>query len=339
MESSKDHKQIDEWARMTLPIMTKQHISVTPENYAVWYSYITGENKKLKLEIDGLLRAKTPITQEMNQAFFIKHISTCDIARFNEVRNEMSDILMAIGSSIDAAGSSSEKYSEELDSFANTVDNETEINNLKEMLVTIIAETRYMQESTQTLKKGFDDKNNQINALQEELEREKIKSTTDPLTNLANRCAFMDAINSLDTTADKTNCLIMIDIDHFKNVNDTYGHVMGDRVIKFIAKIIKDTIKGQDTAARYGGEEFAVLLPNTNLQGAQAVAETIRAIIASAKMVKSSTKESIGQITISLGIALHQENEVETDFINRADQALYHSKHAGRNRVSTEKDL
>jgi diguanylate cyclase len=126
----------------------------------------------------------------------------------------------------------------------------------------------------------------------------------------------------------------MLDIDHFKAVNDTHGHLIGDRVIRFVAQVMQKNTKGQDTAARYGGEEFTLLLPGTPSAGAKSVAETIRAAVSKAQLVRADNKKPLGQITISAGVATFRKGEDIMEFINRADQALYRAKKEGRNRVS-----
>ena len=131
--------------------------------------------------------------------------------------------------------------------------------------------------------------------------------------------------------------LAIIDVDHFKRVNDTYGHLTGDDLLRIIAKSLKDFVKGKDVVCRYGGEEFVILLPDTPLMGAVSVAEKIRKHFAQMSWKQKSTGVSMGRITLSAGVALYRSGETMEDFVQRADVALYNSKKSGRNRVTVER--
>jgi diguanylate cyclase len=128
----------------------------------------------------------------------------------------------------------------------------------------------------------------------------------------------------------------MCDIDHFKRFNDTYGHVVGDQALRLIAAAMSRAVRDQDTPARYGGEEFAVVLPNTSLDQAVAAAENLRRAIMEKKVVKRSTGEDLGRITVSIGVAQFQFTDSAQSFIERADGHLYAAKRTGRNRVVWE---
>jgi diguanylate cyclase len=130
--------------------------------------------------------------------------------------------------------------------------------------------------------------------------------------------------------------IIMLDIDYFKLVNDTYGHLVGDNVLKMLSKLLKDHIKGKDIAVRFGGEEFILVLPQTPIDGAYALAEHIRTGLHKMKWKIKGTGQSMGQISISLGIALYRAGESLEDVIQRADDALYQAKNTGRNKTVAE---
>ena len=142
-----------------------------------------------------------------------------------------------------------------------------------------------------------------------------------------------------DAASDNGLCLLMVDIDNFKNINDTYDHLFGDKVIRTLANTLKSKLKGQDAVARLGGEEFAVLLPETSPQGAHAVAEQIRISIERGKIRHPNSRDHLGGITVSIGIAAYRRGDTLDEWIDHADKALYFSKQTGRNKVTRYEEL
>ncbi|MCP4214037.1 MAG: diguanylate cyclase [bacterium] len=161
-------------------------------------------------------------------------------------------------------------------------------------------------------------------------EKLKLLTVTDRLTGIYNRKKFNDVLDAELTRARRYPselALVMIDIDHFKNINDTYGHDVGDKVLVEMAKVIKDNIRNSDTFARWGGEEFMLLAPHTNLQEAATLAETIR------RFVASYSFNTVGTVTLSFGVTQFLLRDSLEVFLKRADMALYKAKKRGRNRV------
>jgi diguanylate cyclase len=159
---------------------------------------------------------------------------------------------------------------------------------------------------------------------------------TDALTGLANRKLFDVEFYRMVNEAHNNKrplSLLMVDIDYFKSFNDTYGHQVGDQVLKLVARTLKDGVKGRDLPARYGGEEFSVVLPETEVEGAIKLANTLREAVAAKEILNRSTGERLGKITMSVGAAQLAANEKTAELIERADAALYKAKHAGRNQV------
>lgn len=178
-----------------------------------------------------------------------------------------------------------------------------------------------------------------IKSLQDDLKEQNRRleelSNTDPLTQLANRRFMMQSLEKEYQRSLRDNSslsLIMADIDHFKSVNDTYGHQEGDIVLKSVAKIISEQLRDYDLAARFGGEEFAIILPDTALGNAMQVAARVRKKVAS--LVFHGELRKL-KLTISLGVASYPQNIIEdiNGLIRLADDALYAAKEDGRNKV------
>nr|WP_243846400.1 GGDEF domain-containing protein [Rhizomicrobium palustre] len=182
----------------------------------------------------------------------------------------------------------------------------------------------------------------QVNELKNQLDTVRKESRLDPLTGLANRKAFDIELQAAIDDARETNtsvALMMCDIDHFKRFNDTWGHQTGDQVLRLVSGCLSENVKGRDTAARYGGEEFAVILRRTELTGAIKLASQIRSNVENKKLVKRSTGDILGTITISIGVAELGQNDTAEKLVQRADQCLYKAKNSGRNRVTAEDEL
>jgi diguanylate cyclase len=193
-----------------------------------------------------------------------------------------------------------------------------------------------MQGSIEALTQRLQASQSEIEELRRELTRVHEEVLTDGLTGLYNRKAFDTQVTVAVSKHSNVLCLLMIDIDHFKRVNDSLGHVFGDRVIRAIGTLLKRAVKGQDSVFRYGGEEFALLLPETTLEGACSVAEHLRAAVARSRIRRLDSDEIVDTITVSIGVACCRAGESATNFIERADRALYQSKANGRNRVTAD---
>lgn len=159
-------------------------------------------------------------------------------------------------------------------------------------------------------------------------------ATTDPLTGLANRRHLLELLDHEMARHRRSNqplTLLLLDIDHFKTVNDTWGHLAGDRVLRQLGELLRLGLRGADLAARYGGEEFLLLLPETAGEGARHIAEQLRARIAGSPTALEDGRHL--DITVSIGLACLQPGDEVASLIDRADTALYRAKHEGRNRV------
>ncbi len=153
----------------------------------------------------------------------------------------------------------------------------------------------------------------------------------DPLTHVYNRRKFSELLDQEIERVEKHNkslSIVMLDIDHFKKINDTHGHDVGDYVLKRMTKLIRENIRDEDILSRYGGEEFAIILPERNLKGAIAVAERIR------KVIESACFDKVGHVTISAGVSDFMQGDNRESVFKKADNALYIAKNGGRNRVS-----
>jgi len=199
---------------------------------------------------------------------------------------------------------------------------------LAELVVGVIGN---IVQANKSLQSKLDTAENRLEEQAGELEAHISRSLTDALTGLPNRREFNDRLEermSAWSRRRETFSLLMLDVDHFKKLNDQYGHVAGDQVLAAIGRAVRGAIRREDAVARYGGEEFAILLPSTSLEQATHAAEKVRAAVARA--VVSHNDQRI-TATASGGVATIQTNERAEALLQRADAALYAAKAAGRN--------
>ncbi len=328
-------EQAAELLRLSLPLMSRHGVPVTPHNYAVWYSYVAGDNAALNTEIDRLIDAGQVFTPPINTRLYRQYVAEYDVDSLERTRTQLNQILNDVGASLNRAGSDAQRFEGTLSGFVSDVSGGCDLEEIRRLLETLVTETRSVQALASSRQADFESKSQEIEELQEQLQRERQRALTDPLTGLFNRFALIERLEAAVAEMDrgKPPSLIMLDIDHFKAINDKHGHLVGDRVIRFVGQTLLGSVKGRDSAARYGGEEFTVLLPATSASGAESVAEEIRRAVAAAQLVRADNRQPLGMVTLSAGVATYRPGEDVIDLIHRADQALYRAKHEGRNRV------
>lgn len=203
----------------------------------------------------------------------------------------------------------------------------------------LIAENGKVQKEVSALNQRLEHSKVQIQKLRESLSESQKLGMMDALTSLKNR-HWLNAnlAQEVEVATDLKVPLsaILADIDNFKQINDTFGHAVGDEILRRFAELVSKNIKGRDTAVRYGGEEFLVLLPHTKAEGAKNLSEQIRSELESKKWKHHKTGQAIGKVTASFGVAELREGENGEALIERADERLYEAKALGRNRVVYE---
>ncbi len=336
MKYSESLEKSAEYLRQALQFMTKQAAALHPISYTVWYEYASGQNAALVKDIDVLTAEGSVLDEKATRDLFRKHIAEIDEATAERVTEGFQRIMANISSSASQAQNEAEKFGNALEHWTGKTAT-SRVTGLDDLL----DHTRIMHGSIGTLKSQLEESKREIEQLRTEVKKAREEALSDGLTGLINRKGFdMALAECLEHYTDSTNgpCLFIADIDHFKRVNDTYGHLLGDKVIRAIAKILDDNIKGKDVAARFGGEEFVVLLPDTPLDGAYQLAEKIRATVEKLSIKRTDKNETISNITVSFGVAHYKKGEPMSEFVARADGALYQSKNGGRNCVTAAQE-
>jgi diguanylate cyclase len=329
--------QSAEYLRLLLPLMSRQAAALHPISYAIWYEYVAGINPPLKAAIDELTEDGAVLDEAATAELFRKYIAELDAKTAQRLRLGFHKVLTDMAQSAAHAEGRAERFGKELAQWNEELGGAEAGSGVAEGVDRLLFGTREMQGAIATLKERLDESQSEIEKLRHEVDRAREEAIADSLTGLVNRRGFDLALANCLAAIDVSGtgpCLLIADLDHFKMVNDAYGHLFGDKVLRSVAKILKANIKGRDTAARYGGEEFVVLLPETELDGARALAEKIRATIEKNRIRRADNRQEVAQITVSFGVAGYCCGETAREFIDRADNALYVSKNRGRNRVT-----
>jgi diguanylate cyclase len=322
--------------------MKALHHAAMPRNYEIWYNYATAGNQALNQCINDLIASHGTVSQSDLDELFEKYFSPTRLAdqidSFGaQVMGEINQMMVAIDGTLDTTS----RHTVSLADMASQINTTTDLNALRGVIGKLVQTARVIEHTNQNFEAHLKESKREISQLQKNLDVVRTETLTDPLTTLSNRKHFdLTIVKAIaDATTDNTPLgLAMIDIDHFKKFNDTYGHMTGDQVLRLVALSLKHNVKGQHLAARYGGEEFAVILPNTVLRQATTVAECIRHAVMNRELMKRSTGEKLGHVTISLGVAAMRPGDTPQSLIERADNCLYAAKHNGRNRVVSESD-
>jgi len=340
VENNDEYEQTLAFAETALNQIKALKLSAHPRNFEVWYTYATRHNPGLNQAINEFLARKTRLTDAELERIYDKYLSPLRFSeRIDEAGGKIMGEIEQVMSMIDVAIGSANDYSESLAGAAKQISPDADRDQVRLIVETLVRSTKEVEVTNQTLQKRLVDSRDEIRELQENLEVVRTESLTDPLTTLSNRKYLEEAITQLIGEAQTKGTafsVILSDIDHFKKFNDTYGHLTGDQVLRLVAASLKENLKGRDVAARYGGEEFAMLLPRTSLSDGVTVAEHLRYAVMSKELIRRSTGETLGRVTISLGVAAWRKGDTMASLLERADCCLYAAKHAGRNCVIGE---
>ncbi|WP_291994556.1 GGDEF domain-containing protein [Candidatus Accumulibacter sp. ACC003] len=329
-----NNAQSADYLRQAIKRMTQQETALHPLSYAIWYEYVARLNPDLQTAIDARLKECGKLNEEATCALYHQHVAELDAKTALRIGNSVSDLVDQVSASATDASDQASRFGNSLESWSGALGQSA--GDLAAGVEDILRGTRAMQKAIGTLQDRLEESSREAQQLKEEVARARQEALIDALTGLVNRKGFdlaMSACLQQPATAHGP-CLLMIDLDAFKRINDAHGHVFGDTVLAAVGEILKANVKGKDTAARYGGEEFAVILPQTPRGGALGLAEALRALVAASRIRSSARNGSmIGNISVSIGVADHVASESAADFISRADRALYAAKAQGRNRV------
>lgn len=230
----------------------------------------------------------------------------------------------------------SDKYYQKVESYAQQIRQTSDVDEIINILDIVLSETKDLKftDEVYAAQEQVQHAEQKIELLKSELEQLRELVHTDQMTGAFNRRGLDEIFVREAARADRNDmslCVVLIDLDNFKQINDNFGHQFGDSALMHLVTVAKETLRPSDIISRYGGEEFVVLLPDINLEKAISVIHRLQRNLAK-QSLQYSDNQSV-MVTFSAGVAIRDFGEHQSSVINRSDKALYQAKHAGKNRV------
>ncbi|MGY0616985.1 diguanylate cyclase GefA [Vibrio sp. FJH11] len=322
--------------KKAVPLMIKNYVAATPANYALWYTYVDKTIPDLNLEMDTVLENYGICPPASTTQLYKRYVANKAETSLEELRSNLEVLLNEVASSMNDTLSDTSSFSDMVDKSFNKLENVQDgnlsIEEVMHVIRQLVNDSHEIRHSTKFLNHQLTNASEEISRLKNQLAEVQKDALFDGLSNVYNRRAFDADLASL-VDANQAMCLVMLDIDHFKEFNDNYGHLFGDNVLKSIARRLQQSCRDGACAYRFGGEEFAVIVPNKSLRIVRQYADALRRMIEKLRVKDKRTGNQVHSITASFGVAEFEVGDSADSFVYKADKQLYEAKQLGRNRV------
>ena len=326
--------------KLVIAEMGRHVAPFNPDNFAVWYEHLAGINPGLSQAIKAALAVQPALGAETMDALHRAHVAEIDDDATQVAQGRFEKAMGAMAEQAAATDRDARDFSAQLEGLSRVLSTEgASASEMSPQVERVADGTHRMQSALADLTHAVSEGQSEIERLRQELTRSRTEAITDALSQLLNRKGFDDALRKLmsrPAASGSAHCLLMLDIDHFKRVNDTFGHPVGDTVIQTLGQLLgRVTNSPGQWAGRVGGEEFAILLSDSSLAQAVKLAQVMRSLIGATKIRRRGSDEVLTSVTVSVGVAASIAGDDALSLMSAADAALYRSKAAGRDRVTT----
>ncbi|MGE8497579.1 MAG: GGDEF domain-containing protein [Pseudomonas sp.] len=319
--------------KQAVPLMMRHDIPPNPVHYALWYTYSKGQDVELNRRLDKTVTDFDGVPPETAVKLFREYIIRGELEEARAGQEQVIELVDDIESDVSRSVVGSRNFQVSLEHGLAALQ-EPIIDDLPSVLNDLQQSTQLMHDQQEKFLYRLRAAQSEIQHLRSQLERAHMAATVDSLTQVFNRHAFTRLLEQALSADHSGVALIMLDIDHFKQFNDQYGHPLGDRVLQHVGQLLRDLLPSRAIAARYGGEEFCVVLRECfDSTNAHAVAEQVRLKIQALRIRARRTDQVLDSISASLGFALAEAGDTLESLLTRADDALYEAKRNGRNQV------
>jgi diguanylate cyclase len=317
--------------------MVQHGVAPTPDNFAVWFSYSRGTLPELKRAIDALIAAKRQFDANTSRALFSKYLApSSDSKIIGDIPEQLKFVMTEAKRFVTDAIADNRTQMRAIGKVTEQAQNNIDPRSLVECLM---CELTKAAARASELEINLSATSRELDAIRDLLTEAEQRANTDPLTGLPNRRALEEFLRASQASAVEHGeplSALLIDIDHFRQFNDKFGHGIGDQVLRLMANALRERLGEKDLPARYGGDELVAVLPGAELAACEAVAERIRRSVSECQITRRSTGNILPGITVSIGVAQFRGGESTAELVERCDRALCLAKRIGRNRVVTE---
>jgi len=328
-------------AARALQLMTRHKVPATPQNFEVWFKFALGTTPELNQAVNILITNKRPFDAAASRSLFLNYVAaTTDWdAEHSEISERLHKVLADAQDFLARTLTENRNHVEALGGVGAQIDEHASPRSIIQGLMDELSKA--VTRATR-LEAHFSASLQELDKIRNHLAAAELRSKTDALTGLANRLALEEFLRQSQMAAMENGqplSIFLIDVDHFKEFNDKFGHQFGDQVLRLISQVLKDGLRSDDLAARYGGEELVGVLLGADLDICRRVAERIRHTISRRQVTRRGTGEILANLTVSIGVAEFVPGETIVNLFERCDRALYAAKRGGRNRTVTEVEV
>ncbi|MBV7549672.1 GGDEF domain-containing protein [Pseudomonas sp. PDM26] len=328
-----DSREAAALLKQAVPLMVRHNIAPNPVHYALWYTYSKGQEPELNRHLDRMVNDFDYFPPESATKLFREYIIRDELADARSGQQDAINLVDDMERDVSRSVKGNQNFQANLDQYLQMLE-EPANERLPSILIQLQQSTQLMQSQQEHFLSRLQSAQHEIKSLRDKLERAQLAASLDGLTELLNRTTFNRKFEQAMSNAATGVALVMLDIDHFKQFNDQYGHPLGDRVLQHVARVLRDSLPAEAIAARYGGEEFCVVLKDCpDLAVAAAFAERLRLKVQALRVKARGTDTVLDTITASFGVAYVQPGDTPESLLTRADDALYQAKRNGRNQV------
>ncbi|MCV6606061.1 MAG: GGDEF domain-containing protein [Porticoccaceae bacterium] len=320
------------YLKQAVPLMVQRQIPTNPVNFALWYSHVKSVNKELSERLLFEFPAAGTYDPKKSQQLFYDYFVRDHLPEQDDTQGAVAELLSQLFDTVNKATEGTSQYSESLKNTIAAVQNTDDPKEVQKALNNLLRDTDAVNRLTQDFQSHLVEARQEVENLKQQLQESEQTALLDELTQIGNRRAFDQTIGRCLQDNSQPTSLLLLDLDHFKKCNDTYGHVTGDRILEEVGDVLSGMRQDHIHPHRYGGEEFAVICQQPAQQAAE-VAEAIRQKVTEISVRQADSGEIINDITVSIGVAQASTEDSADSLKERADKALYQAKENGRNRV------